>query len=306
MAIRERRTSQGMLRCPVDNCKEVIEESLLRDLASPEDWEKHRRFVDEQKLVQHRLLRFCPRPKCDGRARLARPVSNIGSYVDIACTTCHHHFCANWGSGRHMGTSCEQAGDQGYYNWKINILSSPAGCGHHVQKAHGCSHMACVACGTKWCWKCACKFCWCKCSKTHRRFDILVPVEYFEHLVDLIGRMSGVSGWVRFSLIHFWSFVPLLIVVEPYLLFLRAVIPIRKGSLEPVMGLYVLSPDIFWVLFCKGFAVMPSVLSWLHDYMYMYALRASQHPHTFTFHSPSTNRRAAARPLNHGGSAQTS
>lgn len=254
MAIRERRTSHGMLRCPIDNCKAVIEESLLRNLADPQDWEKHRRFVDEQKLVQHRLLRLCPRPQCDGWARLACHVSNTKTYVDIACRTCHHHFCANFGSGPHQGEGCEQACDQGYFNWKSkHSIKSCPGCGHHVQKAYGCSHMACMACGTDWCWKCGCKYRWCKCWKTYRRFDIITLVEYYEHLVDLIGRLRGVPGWVRFLLIHSLIFVPLMLVVEAYILLLNATF--GEGPFEPVMGLFVLSPGPF-LMFLGAFILL--------------------------------------------------
>ena len=35
---------------------------------------------------------------------------------------------------------------------------NPAGCGAHIEKISGCSHMRCRACRFEWCWVCRGKY----------------------------------------------------------------------------------------------------------------------------------------------------
>ena len=82
--------------------------------------------------------------------------------------------------------------------------------------------------------------------------------DYYVHLVDLIGRMRGVPGWVRFLMTHSLIFVPVLIMVESYILLLNATF--GEGPFEPVMGLFVLSPGLFFSFL--GFYILVRVIYW--------------------------------------------
>ena len=167
IAIGEGRTRMGTLRCPVDKCKVPMQESLLKDLASLADWEKHLIFVTSRKVTEKPLKRFCPHPNCDGIARLSDypQAGDAGRYLSAKCRLCLHEFCANCSSQPHQDKKCDQAGDQDYFKWKKGKKVKPCpGCGHDVEKVSGCRHMWCSRCWTGWCWSCGLENRKCKCS----------------------------------------------------------------------------------------------------------------------------------------------
>ena len=59
-SIREGKTSEGTLLCPVENCSVPIEENMMKKLVSKNDWDKHLAFVKDRNVSKNPLLRWCP------------------------------------------------------------------------------------------------------------------------------------------------------------------------------------------------------------------------------------------------------
>lgn len=104
-------------------------------------------------------------PACDSlvQATTATTASTTsGSTIqnDLQCTACQHRFCRVHGSS-HVGISCAQY--QGTPEGRsmeeteraLDAWTKPCShCGCRLQKATGCDHVLCVACGQDMCWKC--------------------------------------------------------------------------------------------------------------------------------------------------------
>lgn len=157
VSIREGNTRLGTLRCPMPKCTVPMQESLLKDLTSASDWEKHVSFNESRKIEERPLMRLCPQPNCDGVACLSRSIQakDSGRYLQVQSRTCLYAFCANCASDPHQGKPCDQAGKKEYFDWKRgkSVKSCP-GCAHQVEKAGGCRSMRCSRCHTRCCWEC--------------------------------------------------------------------------------------------------------------------------------------------------------
>lgn len=56
----------SILRCPIDKCVVPMQEQSIIYLASPDDWDKHLRFVTTRSINQDPLLRWCPVARLSG------------------------------------------------------------------------------------------------------------------------------------------------------------------------------------------------------------------------------------------------
>ncbi|EWM26925.1 protein ariadne [Nannochloropsis gaditana] len=168
VSINEGRTSHETLRCPLTHCSTPFQDTLLHSLATAEAWEKHKYFVNEAKVCQNPLLRWCPQSNCNGVARLthAPQQDHEGIYVSATCPVCSEGFCGNCGGDPHRSKKCDQSGNQAYAMWKKrkgDAVKPCPGCGHHIEKGIGCNAMTCTRCRTKWCWSCGLKANACTC-----------------------------------------------------------------------------------------------------------------------------------------------
>jgi len=94
-----------------------MQESLLKDLASPGGWKKYLLYNEEREITEKSLTRFCPQPNCDGTARLSDypQAGDAGRYLSVQCKACSHEFCANCASEAHHNKGCKQVGDKVYF-----------------------------------------------------------------------------------------------------------------------------------------------------------------------------------------------
>ena len=162
-SIHEGKTSGGTLRCPIDKCAVPFDESLIQNLASPGDWAKHLRFVNARIVNEDPLLRWCPKPGCNGVARLSHSsttAEEAQEYLEVICDShpCGLVFCANCGCVPHLGAHCDKADDKDYFDWKKekgaeNIKPCPQCC-LDTEKSGGCPAMLCTRCRAVWCWDC--------------------------------------------------------------------------------------------------------------------------------------------------------
>lgn len=163
-SIHEGKTSKRTLRCPIDKCAVPFDERLIQSLASPGDWEKHLRFVHACTVNEDPLLRWCPKPGCDGLAHLSHSpttAEEAREYLPVMCDAqrCGHTFCANCGCAPHLDASCDVADDRDYFAWKKekgadNIKPCPQ-CYLDTEKmSGGCPAMLCTRCRAVWCWNC--------------------------------------------------------------------------------------------------------------------------------------------------------
>lgn len=138
--------------------------SPLQHLAH-QGWTKHLWLVKDTQVAVDPQLRHCPKPDCDGAARLSAAdlalltaptpgrfsIRRAGVYVEAACGSCGHRFCAKCSAPPHPKDTCEGAGDAGFLRWKKTRAVEPCPtCGYQTEKRGGCSHMCCAKCRTHW------------------------------------------------------------------------------------------------------------------------------------------------------------
>lgn len=127
------------------------------------------RLVKDTQVAVDPRLRHCPKPNCDGSARLSPAdlalvestssrrlrIFSAGQYVEAACGKCGHRFCAKCSAKAHPKETCEAAGDSGFMSWKKKKPVKPCpSCHYQTEKRGGCSHMWCAKCRFHWCWNC--------------------------------------------------------------------------------------------------------------------------------------------------------
>lgn len=131
------------------------------------------RLTADQEVTIDPCLRPCPKPQCDGiaclsLASLALIVSPppttrgwygashyVDQYVEVACSTCGHEFCAKCSAPAHPDDTCDAVDDADFVRWKRKrpVKRCPC-CGYQTEKHGGCRHMHCAKCRAHWCWGC--------------------------------------------------------------------------------------------------------------------------------------------------------
>lgn len=122
-------------------------------MGTTQDWAKHVRLANDTKVATDPHLRHCPRPDCDGAARLS--ASNLslhtattprglfglrraGAYVEATCGACGHGFCARCNGRPHPKDTCEAAADAGFMQWRRRKLVKPCpSCSYLVRATPG-------------------------------------------------------------------------------------------------------------------------------------------------------------------------
>ena len=137
------------IKCPGDKCLIEFTDEEIKELVSEDVYTKYLKFKVRAELIADPTIKWCIRPDCEGYIR--------GSAKDKmkACPVCNFQLCFQCGKAWHPKKSCEQVIDADYEVWARGkeIQLCPK-CKHRIEKADGCNHMTCAACGYNWCWLC--------------------------------------------------------------------------------------------------------------------------------------------------------
>lgn len=143
------------LRCMQQGCNTYINTSVLVQLYSNESEviDKLKLFREKKSELYDPLLRFCPRPLCQGR------VSAPSIYaIKLTCPDCQIEICFSCREEWHgYFSTCEGAFFNKLGNESIkgeNRISFCPICRTKIQKNYGCNHMTCKICSYQWWWCC--------------------------------------------------------------------------------------------------------------------------------------------------------
>lgn len=171
------------ISCPSGSCEETLSLNVIRDLVSPEVFERFDRLLLQKTLDGMRDVVYCPRPTCQC-VTLRDEDSNMAQ-----CPRCRFSFCVlckhvwhglspckllpsdlkdlreTWEKldtseraqyelqyGKHKLVTAFQEYDS--HNWiKSNARLCPK-CSAKIEKALGCNKMTCTQCNSNFCWIC--------------------------------------------------------------------------------------------------------------------------------------------------------
>ncbi|KAK2381400.1 RING/U-box superfamily protein [Trifolium repens] len=157
------------LRCPQPSCNAVVDEDMIRQLASESRKIKYDRFLIRSYVEtnKNRKLKWCPAPDCGYAIDFDLPDSSSRLNYDVTCL-CYHSFCWNCGEEAHAPANCETVakwmGNISSYivistnSWIITNTKPCPNCKIPIQKNQGCRHMNCKLCKFNFCWSCLCDF----------------------------------------------------------------------------------------------------------------------------------------------------
>ena len=135
--------------CPNENCNKIISEELIESIISPALFEKYILFRNNDEFSKNPLLRWCPKPDCQGYD------TGCLNKNKLICNVCQFQYCYYCGEEWHSTTKCKANIDKEFDKWaKTNGLKYCPSCRRKVEKIAGCDHMTCIKCKYQWCWLC--------------------------------------------------------------------------------------------------------------------------------------------------------
>eukprot|EP00240_Pyramimonas_obovata_P003027 CAMPEP_0118921654 /NCGR_PEP_ID=MMETSP1169-20130426/860_1 /TAXON_ID=36882 /ORGANISM="Pyramimonas obovata, Strain CCMP722" /LENGTH=648 /DNA_ID=CAMNT_0006862413 /DNA_START=218 /DNA_END=2161 /DNA_ORIENTATION=+ len=160
------------VKCPQPNCKIVVKDTLLNELADREQLAKlqkfrQRSFVEDQyqrsvsgQAIHARQVKWCPAPECVFAVKVADSSYDAGTPLDIDCL-CGHQFCYNCNQEAHRPVDCvtvkswldKNSAESENMNWILANSKQCPKCFRHIEKNQGCMHMTC-SCRHEFCWLC--------------------------------------------------------------------------------------------------------------------------------------------------------
>ncbi|KAK7752841.1 hypothetical protein SLS62_005183 [Diatrype stigma] len=157
-----RDTIHEHIRCPVEDCKEDLDESQLKKyLGAGETIKRYDRLSLLQFISTEEDFRWCLTPGCDYGAiwHISESCSMLSCPV---CETsqCYYHKVP-W--RMHAGMTCAQydrkVRDPESYAWLDRQTRACPRCKVRISKGPGCFHMTCTQCQYEFCWECSAKGC---------------------------------------------------------------------------------------------------------------------------------------------------
>ncbi|KLP06938.1 related to ariadne-2 protein [Fusarium fujikuroi] len=143
-------------------CGKIIQISELQTLILSETFENILEASFASFIRRHPAeFRYCPTPDCDQVYRVSSPGKLPSTFTCArcftpTCTACHDSHlgisCA-----KHKGNGSEDIEELIKAKEDLGAKDCPK-CTTALQKAEGCNHMTCLACGTHICWVCMATF----------------------------------------------------------------------------------------------------------------------------------------------------
>jgi hypothetical protein len=141
----------GSIRCPCItlNCPNIItSKQILNFIQNDSDLQfKYLKFWNNKKVDSDPTLIWCPKPNCEGIAKLTKKNKAI-------CENCNFQFCSIC---RVQHSAWQFCSTDGVKKWKSShrgVCKKCPKCRYHIEKNGGCNHMTCSACKHEFCWLC--------------------------------------------------------------------------------------------------------------------------------------------------------
>ncbi|KAK9867526.1 hypothetical protein WJX84_010819 [Apatococcus fuscideae] len=161
------------LRCPVPDCKRLLEPEAMADVLTEEEVKRWHDLEEQRIFERSGRAAYCPR--CSAKCLEADDGSNCAQ-----CPRCFFAFCTQCQDSWHPASQPCLSPEVALQALKLRMQGMQASaselkqrendflslraiqknskqcptCKMAIQKASGCSHMVCGSCGTHFCWKC--------------------------------------------------------------------------------------------------------------------------------------------------------
>ena len=137
------------MSCPNHECKEKIEEDIIKVLTNEQLFEKYQKFKKSEELSRDVYLRWCSKPDCTGY--------DVGSLEkqELTCNVCKFVFCYYCQEAWHGDSRCKFEADEQMDEW-VKALGSKIcpNCGTKAGDETKHTHLTCVKCRYESCWLC--------------------------------------------------------------------------------------------------------------------------------------------------------
>ena len=143
--------------CPIPDCKQEIESSIVELLIGKEQYQKYDQNRLDTLLAREFVMFYCPGKGCNGIVSV-----QDGSVLNVQCPECRKAYCFRCKVEWHSGTNCEK-----YQQWaqenkqadaltfkllnQINAKQCPQ-CQTWIEKNQGCDHIKCGKCQYNFWW----------------------------------------------------------------------------------------------------------------------------------------------------------
>jgi hypothetical protein len=136
--------------CPHDNCTSEISFAIIKEILTPEMFEKYDKALLENTFINDKECIFCPVPDC------GNPIYGVKSHPKIICRKCEQKICYNCKTvGWHKG-DCkkeEEKQDDSIKTWMKESGAKPCpNCKVPIEKNKGCNHIYCINCKHHFYW----------------------------------------------------------------------------------------------------------------------------------------------------------
>lgn len=154
---------QVEIKCPITECFEFLEETMVVYNLTHEDSIKYKYFLELGRIDAS--TKPCPQCKhfttFKKKGHIPTPSRSESKYK-IQCPTCQFVWCFKCHSPWHEGVNCKEykKGDKLLRHWASEIERGQRNaqkcpkCKIHIQRTEGCDHMTCSQCNTNFCYRC--------------------------------------------------------------------------------------------------------------------------------------------------------
>ncbi|KAI4539456.1 hypothetical protein MG293_010848 [Ovis ammon polii] len=154
---------QVEIKCPITECFEFLEETMVVYNLTHEDSIKYKYFLELGRIDAS--TKPCPQCKhfttFKKKGHIPTPSRSESKYK-IQCPTCQFVWCFKCHSPWHEGVNCKEykKGDKLLRHWASEIEHGQRNaqkcpkCKIHIQRTEGCDHMTCSQCNTNFCYRC--------------------------------------------------------------------------------------------------------------------------------------------------------
>lgn len=149
------RENKSFIKCPTNECKGFLAESLVCSLLNEKDIEKYKKIISVIEIVLIEGHIFCPIPECDSYS-----LRENAEGKKLVCIKNRHEFCKECLKIYHGNKKCaSEIIIEAKAALEKQIRKCPK-CKVLIQKIDGCNHMVCknLGCNYEFCWLCLAQF----------------------------------------------------------------------------------------------------------------------------------------------------